>query len=234
MNEGTPVTRPKLRRTSWLFMALLGVVALSACTPARAGSAAIVGDQSLSQTALNQQALDVVAVINQSGQAAPDIASINQSIVSSWVTQHVIAVIAAEHRVTVTDAEVSVFLDKVTQQSGGQDKLEQQAASQGGTPPESIPALIRFYLIGQKLPAALLPNGTSTQQNAALAQAVDETATRLGVRVNPRYGQWDPKTGKLQPELGQLSVPATQMDGHTITPTSGGFGGGPLPAPGSN
>lgn len=224
--------RPTLRRSSWLLVAALVVGAVTACTPSKSGAAAIVGDQSLSQATLNQQALEVLTVIDQSGQPAPDIATINQSIVSSWVTQHVLAVIAADHHVTVSDAEVSAFLDKVTKQSGGQDKLEQTAASQGGTPPESIPDLIKFYLISQKLPLALLPNGSATDQNAALVQAVDATAQQLGVRVNPRYGQWDPKTGKLQSELGQLSVPATQVDGRSITPTAGGGAGtGTLPAP---
>jgi hypothetical protein len=226
------VIRPTVRRSASVVVALLVVGGVSACTPTKSGAAAIVGDQSLSQITVNQQALDVLAVVRQSGQAAPDIATINQSIVSSWVTQHVLAVIAADHHVSVSDAEASAFLAKVTTQSGGQAKLEQAAALQGGTPPESIPDLIKFYLLGQKLPAALLPNGTAAAQNAALVAAVDAEASRLGVRVNPRYGQWDPKTGKLVTGLGQLSVPATTVDGRTITSNvGGGSGSGPSPTP---
>jgi hypothetical protein len=226
------VTRPRLRRLAPLLVAALGVAVLSGCTPARAGSAAIVGNESLSQATLNQQALDVVSLVNQSGQAAPNIAGINQAIVGSWVTQRVLGVIAAEHHVTVSDADVSSFLDKAIQSAGGTDKLDQLVAAQNSTPPQLIPELVRFYLLSRALPKALLPNGTSTEQNAALLQAVDETATRLGVHVNPRYGQWDSKTGTVGPEASGLSTPATKIDGQPIvTPGGGGFGG--LPAPGA-
>jgi hypothetical protein len=212
------VTRKRTRTLASLVVAGLGVALLSACTPSHAGSAAIVGEDSLSQIQLNQEALDVVAVVNQSGQAAPDIAKINQTLVSSWVTQHVIAAVAAQHNVTVTDAEVAAFLDKVAQNAGGQDKLEQQAATEGNTPPALIPDLIRYYLLGQKLPAALAPNASTDVQTAALRKAISDEAARLGVHVNPRYGQWDAATGQLQPQSGQLSVQATKMDGLNFVP----------------
>jgi len=225
------VIRPTLRRSRWVLVAGLAMAGLAACTPAKAGSAAIVGDSSLSQATVNQKALEVLHVVDQSGQPAPDIATVNQSIVSSWVTQHLLARVAAAHHVVVTDAEVSDFLDKVRQQSGGQDKLEQTAASQGGTPPEAIPDLVKYYLISQKLPAVLLPGATATEQNVALAKAVIDEAARLGVHVNPRYGQWDPKSGKIQSGLGELSVPATAIDGRPILTPGNSGGAGTLPAP---
>jgi hypothetical protein len=212
------VTRKRTRTLATVLVAGLGVAVLSACTPSRAGSAAIVGNDSLSQIQVNQEALDVVSVVKQSGQPAPDIAKINQTLVSSWVTQQVIATVAAEHHVTVTDAEVTSFLDQVVKNAGGQDKLEQQAAAQGNTPPALIPDLIRFYLLGQKLPAALAPNASTDAQTAALRKAIADTAERLGVHVNPRYGQWDAATGQLQPQAGQLSIQATKMDGLNFVP----------------
>jgi hypothetical protein len=212
------VTRKRTRTLTMVLVAGLGVAVLSACTPTRPGSAAIVGDDNLSQIQLNQEALDVVNVVNQSGQPAPDIAKINQSLVSSWVSQHVIAAVAAEHNVTVTDAEVTAFLDKVVQNAGGQTQLEQQVAAEGDTPPALIPELIRFYLLGQKLPAALAPSASTDAQTAAVRKAISDAAQRLGVHVNPRYGQWDAATGQLQPQLGQLSVQATKMDGLNFVP----------------
>lgn len=212
------MTRKRTRTLATVLVAGLGVAVLSACTPSRAGSAAIVGNDSLSQIQVNQEALDVVSVVKQSGQPAPDIAKINQTLVSSWVTQQVIATVAAEHHVTVTDAEVTSFLDQVVKNAGGQDKLEQQAAAQGNTPPALIPDLIRFYLLGQKLPAALAPNASTDAQTAALRKAIADTAERLGVHVNPRYGQWDAATGQLQPQAGQLSIQATKMDGLNFVP----------------
>jgi hypothetical protein len=224
------VTRPRLRRLAPLLVAAVGVAVLTGCTPARAGSAAIVGNESLSQASLNQQALDVVSLVNQSGQAAPNIAAINQAIVGSWVTQRVLGVIAAEHHVTVSDARVSAFLDKAIQSAGGKDKLDQLVAAQDSTPPQLIPELVRSYLLGRALPKALLPNGSSTEQNAALLQAVDETAARLGVHVNPRYGQWDSKSGKVGPEATPLSTAATKVDGLPIViPGSSGVGGSSAP-----
>lgn len=212
------MTRKRTRTLATVLAAGLGVAVLSACTPSHPGSAAIVGDDSLSQIQLNQEALDVVNVVNQSGQPAPDIAKINQSLVSSWVSQRVIAAVAAEHHVTVTDAEVTSFLDQVVKNAGGQDQLEQQAAAEGNTPPNLIPELIHYYLLGQKLPAALAPTASSDAQTAALRKAIADTAARLGVHVNPRYGQWDVATGQLQPQLGQLSVQATKMDGLNFVP----------------
>ena len=134
--------------------------------------------------------------MNQSGQPAPDIAKINQSLVSSWVSQRVIAAVAAEHHVTVTDAEVTSFLDQVVQNAGRSGPARAAGGRRkGDTPPNLIPELIHYYLLGQKLPPRWRRPRRRTPRPPRCARPIADTAARLGVHVNPRYGQWDVATG---------------------------------------
>jgi hypothetical protein len=225
------------RRLLGGLLALVTVVSISACTPPKTGAAAIVGQDQLTQTQLNAQASEVVDLVEQaqaanpSTQTAPDVAAINRALITAYVNSNLVDRLAQKYHVAVTDAELSAAIDNLQAHNGGRDKFEQVVATQASIPPEGIPGLIRFTLLLQKLRPALTSDPSATVQGQALLKAIDDEAAGVGVHVNPRYGDWQPSTGAISPDVGQLSEVATMTDGIPVQ-TGGGTGTAGLPQPG--
>jgi hypothetical protein len=213
-----------------LLTIVLVVVSLgiSACQPVKAGSAAIVGSSSLSETDVNAQAQEVLAAVTKGGASAAtlDLAQVNQHIVGNWVQGELIARIATRLNISVSQGDVDRFLANLVTKSGQtRSQIEASAAAQGGIAPSQLDAVATTLLLGQQIEKQLLPSGTSTEQGAALVKELDSEATRAGLEINPRYGAWDAAHGTVgaAPDLSATVPPSVSPTGSpTPSPTSSG------------
>jgi hypothetical protein len=210
-------TTPRPRHTAGrglaaLAVALLAMSSLVSCRADQVGTAANVDDESISVEELQDATVGYL-------EAVPDgnAGDAQQAILQQMIVSAVIAKAADSAGVTVTDGEVAAArdqaLDSVREPAEEADVSpraylsRQLSDSQGGAvvPPDQLEQFIRDQLLASKLgendPAAA---------NEALVAASRET----DVRVNPRYGRWDPQQGLAPLVSGGLS--------HTVEELSGG------------
>jgi hypothetical protein len=170
-----------------LLVTAASILALTACGPIKAGSAATVGDESLAESTVATTSEEVDAVIADAGATAalpPD--QVNQRIVAQWVDGQIVGALAAAQDVAVTDGDIDRFLEQFD------EKARVDITSQAAIPPSQLDFAARTALLRNELAKKLAPDGTADEQSVALNKALVLTAKGLGVSVNPRFGTWNP------------------------------------------
>jgi hypothetical protein len=208
------------RRIVALTAATGALLLLTGCGGAiKAGSAATVGDDTLSESAVSDIADEVnaIAAAGEIDQALPA-GEVYLRIVALWVDMEITEALAEAEDVTVTDAEIDAFIAQFD------DAQLAQIAAGSAIPTSQLERAARTVLLQQKLPTELAPGANPAAQKRALSAAKTETAAELGVSVNPRYGSWDPvgvfKTGPgvKSRDTHRLSEPAVTEPVHPVAP----------------
>lgn len=185
---------------------------LTACTPMKSGSAAIVGDQSLTEADVADISDEVVSVIaDAEAQSAMAPADLNQRIVSLWVDEALTNELAANEGVAVTEGDIDKFLEQFD------EAARLKIVTDAGIAPSQLEGAAEAALLRDQLAAELAPGAAAEQQSAALADALVATADDLGVSVNPRFGVWNPTIPGVEPRatdrLSTLAgLPGTSAD----------------------
>ncbi|TDC15501.1 hypothetical protein E1265_26605 [Streptomyces sp. 8K308] len=193
----------KRRRTSALSVS--AAVALLAATPlltgcstdAHPGDAAVVGDRSISLATV-QARVDAVRDAQRDQPNADELiattAALTQQTVNSLVYMEILEQAAADAGVEVTRRQVQDERANVVANLGGEEQLRQAALMpQGGVPlagddqiDDTIRSQLLFQGLAQRIGADLDPNGQQM-----LIDELTATAERVGVDINPRFGEWD-------------------------------------------
>jgi hypothetical protein len=186
---------------------------LSACGVQKAGSAAIAGDERLTESQVANQVDEMSALYAHNSDAQPlTNDQLTQAAIAWWLNDKVMSAFAADNNIDVTDAQIDQVL--------GPDDQREQLSLRVGVAPSQLDAAARAVVAYNSAAQALVAGGMSKEQavaelNGQLAQTADE----IGVKVNPRYGSgWnsglDQQLKARNPE--RLSSPA---------------GGSPSPSP---
>lgn len=195
----------------WVPVVFLAGLAIAGCGPTQAGSAAVVGDQRLTDSQLAQTTSRLSEALG-----IPQSPQVTQAVLSRWMVDQLVTQLAASVDVDVTKGEVDALLTKEAKRAGGREALE-QSALQAGLLPDMIPGAVRTTLLIQALSKATVSpqDPTGEQGLVGLVQQFSQTANP---EVSPRYGTWDAQ---------QLSVGALPDD--LSTPISGNAGLGEIP-----
>jgi len=185
------------RRTALLLTAAIAAAGplLTACgNDAHPGAAAVVGDERITVSQLENRVKEVRAAQRE---AVPDEAQYEQAIartgsltrdtLHSMVLDRVLDHAAREAGVSVTPREVQRMRADMEDQAGGAEALERAWLQQYGIPPQRLEENLRLQLKAQKLAEKL---GTDTSR-PEFWKALSEAGKELGVDINPRYGTWD-------------------------------------------
>ena len=173
---------------------LLCLVALTGCGTLKAGSAAIVGDEQLSQADVTDATEELDAELAESGiESAVPATEVPLYIVATWVDATLVESLAAQEDVSVTPGELD---DAV---AGFDEEVRRQLIAERALPPSQFERAVRAFLLQQKLAVQLAPDADPEGQSAALRAAMAETADDLGVSVNPRFGTWNAAIPGVEP-----------------------------------
>ncbi|WP_328970105.1 SurA N-terminal domain-containing protein [Streptomyces sp. NBC_00239] len=189
------------RRTALSVSAALLAAAplLAACSgEARPGTAAVVGGERITVSALQAQMRDVRAAQNRSPQAAQlisDTSGLEKYKLNSMIQSRVLDRTAQDAGITITTKDLEDARKERILQSGGVEQFEALALQKGGLAPGQIDRAIRDQLILAKL--------NEKFGEGKIAGPAAAAAKELGVEVNPRYGAWDP----AQLTVGQATTP---------------------------
>jgi hypothetical protein len=187
------------RRVAVLAAGLGACALLAACSPVQAGSAAIVGDQRITVSALDTQVSNLQQALKPYGSSLPITTAQMPSEVLSWMIRFQVAdEVAAAHGISVTDSQAQAgfnSLDAVATQNGFKSKSELLIAN--GVPPQMFQQVGRWE--AQQDAFARKQNGgkeptTAAEQNAfttAYTKAQCEAAKSLNIKVSPQFGRLD-------------------------------------------
>lgn len=197
----------------------VGAVALSACTPAKVGSAAIVGSQRITMGGLDADVSGWTTAYRSDSivRSALPPAAINQvtasvprTVLNQLVNFQVADEAAREHGIVPTQGALDRFEPRIQQNLGQEGLTMADLPVINLVPPSQTPALVRYIYETTALVQLLAPNATSQQEEeAALAGALGQAARRLKVTVSPQYGQYDYTTASIDGMQPLLSRPDT-------------------------
>jgi hypothetical protein len=176
-----------MRRAGLVVAAVLVLGLVAACGTQRAGSAAIAGDDRLTQSQVADQ-VDEVSALYDSNTDAQRLTNdqLTQAAIAWWLNDKVMTAFATANNIDVTDAQVDQIL--------GPDDQRDQLSLRTGVAPSQLDAAARAVVAYQSAARALVSGGMSQQQAVAeLNSQLALTADDIGVKVNPRYGSgWNP------------------------------------------
>lgn len=185
------------RRTAFLLSAALVTAAplLAACgNEAHPGAAAVVGDDRITVSQLESRVSEVRSAQRaattgeaQYEQVIAKSGGLTRDTLHGMVLDRVLHQAAQDAGVTVTRKEVQRFRSRLQEQAGDAKALEVAWLQQYGVAPERLDDNLRVQIEAQKLAAAL---GVGTSQ-PAFWKALSEASKKVGVDLNPRYGDWD-------------------------------------------
>ncbi len=183
---------------------IAAIIGLSGCGTPTAGAAAVVGDQRISEDALNSE---VQSVLSLQGLPATD--SSNELITSTlnqMITSILIDELASREKVEVTQGEIDDLRLQYIAQAGGDEEFEAQIGQQGISIAD-VDSIIRVNIQVSKLGDALSPNGEPDAQSGAVFIAISELSSEIGTEVSPRFGTWDSENLTVGPSANSLSEP---------------------------
>lgn len=173
------------------------VLLLSACGngSSNLGIAATVGDRTITKQAIedqvNQVRADILGLPAEQVSNVPSIQMLTNLAVHRIIIDDIVEAALEDKNLVVTDEEVTSFEQGVYAQYG-EDTIVMQVMTNNGVPRQEIHQFMRTVLIEQKLSALITPYGDQQAQTEGLLKYLGELSTRIGVDVNPRFGQWNP------------------------------------------
>jgi len=199
------VTSARHRLVAIVGIGLITVaIGLSGCSTPTAGAAAVVGDQRISESTLNEKVQAVLAL-----QGLPSTDSSNELITNTldqMITEILVNELASREKIEVTQGEIDNLRLQYITQAGGSEAFEAQIGQQG-IAIQDVDPIIAVNLQVSKLGDVLAPNAEPDAKSAAVFVAISELSSELGTEVSPRFGIWDPENLTVGPSDNSLSEP---------------------------
>ena len=193
---------------------------LAACSPVKMGAAAIVGDQRITQSALDTQVAGLQAAAEPYGKQITLTSAQMPAAVLSWLIRFQIGdQLAADSGIKLTQAQIQAGIANINSQAAqaatqGGLSSPQAALVNAGISPQMLPDLGKFQ--AQELAFAAKANGgklpTTQAEGNAVTAALDKAqctaAKSLNIQVNPQFGRLDYQQFSVVAAPDTLSRPA--------------------------
>jgi hypothetical protein len=214
------VSSARLRRTA--AAVTIATLALAACGTNPAGSASVVGRQSVADADVARS----VDEVHTQWLATPDADKFDEAAATLAVVQRktrhlLLAEAGVREGIVVTQAQVDDLIDKTIQEQVGGDRarFETVLATQQSLAASEIPEYVRDFLTQTALAEKLAPGADQTASTPVIADYLAALSADLDVRVAARFGTWDAATVALGPVPDDLSTAA--VDAGLLPPATG-------------
>ena len=186
---------------------VIGVVGLSGCQTSQLGAAAIVDGQRIKVSEI-ESTLDHIrdqrAQHGLSTDLGPDAA---RGEVQRRVLDLVYERAASDLGITITDADVQATRDADSRSDAELADL----AAQNNVSVDNLDDLFRRFTFEKKISDLVdkqFPGASEEKLNTEFSNRLESTARELNIRINPRYGTFDPVVGQINPlEPDYLKAP---------------------------
>jgi len=125
------------------------------------------------------------------------------------IIKRILDEVAKDKNLTVTSADVASRRADAISRLGGESGLPEALVS-ANLAASSLDAYLRVLIISDRLISELASSGLSEEEaTSQLTKLVTDKALKLGVKVNTRYGKWNPNTATIE---------AADTTGGAVTP----------------
>lgn len=178
------------------FLAVVSVISallLSGCS--QVGSAASLGSTKISQATVQGSVDAILAArkgIDTSAMQLETGETLNRGQLRFHLLTQLLREVGKELKITVTKAEIDTRRQSIITQVGGAASLP-KAIVGAGIAPNDLDQYIEAITLSDKITQVITASGVAQAQvSAEIQKLVVAKANELGVKVNPRYGKWDP------------------------------------------
>jgi hypothetical protein len=189
----------KLNNLKKISAGLVIVFLLSACSST--GSGVSIGKTEISASQIQKSVDEILserAKVDTSQMNLDSGASLLRSQAQFQIISVVLDQIIADKKISVTPADVAARRADILTQVGGEAELPKALVS-AGLPPSNLDKYLKIILISEKLNALVVSEGATAQTaGEAVTKLVTDTAKKLGVKVNSRYGKWNEATATIE------------------------------------
>jgi peptidyl-prolyl cis-trans isomerase SurA len=215
------VPAKRTSRAAALGAAGLGACALlAACSPVQAGSAAIVGNQRITSSSLDQQVSNLQTAAAPYGKQITLTSAEQPRAVLTWLIRFsIMDQVAADNDIAVTQAQVKSGLSEIQSEAASSASQEGFSSATAlflgnGISPQMMPALGRW--VAQESAYQIKANGgkepaSTAESNAVTAKfnkAECQAAKGLNIQVSPQFGRLDYTQYTVVAAASTLSQPA--------------------------
>jgi hypothetical protein len=125
------------------------------------------------------------------------------------IIKRILDEVAKDKNLTVTSADVASRRADAILRLGGESGLPEALVS-ANLAASSLDAYLRVLIISDRLISELASSGLSEEEaTSQLTKLVTDKALKLGVKVNTKYGKWNPNTATIE---------AADTTGGAVTP----------------
>ena len=203
------------RTAAALVVALAATTGLAGCSDDKLGSAAVVGDDTITTAELQDATQAYLKLV-------PDAESgeVQQRILERLILSHVIDQAAREAGVHASAGQVANQRDALLKDVGGRKGLIRALSSQQQPVIVAPPYVDRWFkdrVLYTKLVRAYADGGdpSSTEALNQTSAALVKAGRGLDIEVSPRYGEWSTRAGLTPLVSGGLSKTAAEINAGT-------------------
>lgn len=181
-----------------LITPLLGVLLLTSCSSMSEGVS--IGDKDFSINQIQQsvdQILESRKTVDTSQMNNLSAPELLRGQAQFFIASEIFNQIAVDLGIKVTPSDIASRRSEIINSLGGESKLP--AALVGANLAASdLDTNLRTLIISERLQSEYINSGGSeTEYFSYLQKMVVNTAKKLGVKVNPKYGKWNSETASI-------------------------------------
>jgi hypothetical protein len=193
------------------LVALLAAVSLTSCNSDELGAAAIVDGKVITTDQLQAATQSYFATVPSADKKTAQLRILEQMILS-----RVVAAAARKENVGVTKGTVAKQRQLIFTSTKGRKGLVRALATQQNPvvlPPSLVDSWIRDQLLFRKITTKLANGGDpqSAEASQSGSRALIAAGKSMNIKINPRYGTWNPNRGVQAQVSGGLSKTVTEL-----------------------
>ena len=187
-----------------IITTVLAALVLTSCSSMN--SAITIGDKEFSTSDVQKPVDEVLRdrkKVDTSQMQLPEADELLRNQAQFYIVGILLDRIAADKKLSVTNADIAARRTEILSQVGGEAELP-KALVGASLAQSNLDAYLKILIISEKLSKDIILSGVSSEQVAEeVNKIVVALAKQLGVKVNPKYGKWNPETASI--ESGDLT-----------------------------
>ena len=187
-----------------MITTVLAALVLTSCSSMN--SAITIGDKEFSTSDVQKPVDEVLRdrkKVDTSQMQLPEADELLRNQAQFYIVGILLDRIAADKKLSVTNADIAARRTEILSQVGGEAELP-KALVGASLAQSNLDAYLKILIISEKLSKDIILSGVSSEQAAEeVNKIVVALAKKLGVKVNPKYGKWNPETASI--ESGDLT-----------------------------
>ena len=191
--------RKRMELFKKIITTVLAALLLTSCSSMN--SAITIGDKEFSTSDVQKPVDEVLRdrkKVDTSQMQLPEADELLRNQAQFYIVGILLDRIAADKKLSVTNADIAARRTEILSQVGGEAELP-KALVGASLAQSNLDAYLKILIISEKLNKDIVLSGVSSEQVAEeVNKIVVALAKQLGVKVNPKYGTWNPETASIE------------------------------------